>query len=1639
MSKELSNDVNISKVRFVQFFVVPPETIIKGSAAEITRSDTYAGTEPVPNGLFDMRMGVTDPTRMCKTCDQDHLRCPGHHGHIHLAKPVFHTKFMDVATKLHRCVCYRCSHLLVDPEAPEVKNITNKKCNRQKRFELITRMCHKVKVCPSCNARQPDRTTRHDTMKIRLEWKESSSTARANAAAREARGGGSGNGSSSSRRAGGGRNADALGLQAIDEIEEEASGDDRSTVIDNENENENEEEDNELLEDGGDDLVTTTENDKKDSAGQDVGDGERDGDEDGAEIEPLPASVSASLMEAREKMLSAEDVLRTFKRITEEHAEVLGFPRRLNRPEWLICTVLGVLPPAARPSVRNETGQRSEDDITHVYIDIIKYNNNLKNAIDKGANPQTIEYNYNFLQYFVAQLVDNTTAAMYMVSKDRTGRPFRTLTDRLKHKDGRIRGNLMGKRVDVSARTVITPDPSLSIDELGVPMQIAMNLTFPEIVTPHNRADLQQLVDNGPDVYPGAKQILKVHQGNRKIRLRTKAQQQEGPPLPDLQLEIGDKVERHMLRDDYVLFNRQPSLHKMSMMGHRVRVMPHKSFRLNVCVCKSYNADFDGDEMNMHLPQSLQTHEEIRNLAPVQMHIISPRDSKPIMTIEQDVLVGVYRMTQDGVRLNARSFMNLMCSNPRHDGILPTMGDPNNRAWTGRQLLSTVLPENTNVRMFSKLTPDDPGFVPTDHEIIIRDGQIQQGIVEKKVYGQQSQGLVHSIFNDKGPDAVVSLLNNTQKLVCDWLVLNGFSVGVADLVVSPAVKAQLRSNIFNMKKHTFQLIHQVHTGQFENKSVTTNQQYFEQLISNIMNKEGQASMVKATMAAVDTKENKMLNMIFSGSKGSEVNFMQMVGVVGQQNVDGRRIMDGYDYRSLPHFPKFDDGPTSRGFVEHSFMDGLSPHEFFFHSMGGRVGLIDTAVRTSETGYIQRKLVKSMEDCSVKHDLSVRNAVGQIVQFVYGEDGIDCTHLEAVAVPYINMSDVTLADTYLIAHTKELSPYLDAQLLSELQKDEDAFDKAMLEHFQLIQEDRRFVILNVIVDSVNKKLSGEGVMCPVNFKRIIVNTLQIMEDYGMLMAPSDLDPRFVLQQVEALLERLTPRPTPLFKAVLRCYLSPKVVITKHRFSTVCFKRVVELIEATYLASIAQPGDVVGVTAAQSIGESLTQNTLNSFHQSGLSGAGATTQGVPRLKELFHVTKQMKTPEMTIRVKRGFGKADVESIKNTIQKVRFKDVVQSSQVFFDPFDNPEQTLIPEDKELLMLHSMHVRLGLDPTCEAAFQAQTEDSGSGRKRRSPWVLRFEFDRFQMYKLQIYFTDVRFALLEDFGDTLSCIFSDDNSNRLVGRVRLNLSDDVASNDILTEIMALEQSMLDDVILKGVPNIERAVMVPSPQENRIYDEISGQFVNLQEWTINTSGSNLLDVMTNPYVDVEHVYTNDVNEVLSVLGIEAARFLLYLELNKALTGSAGNVNYRHLSLLVDTMTNRGHMVSIDRHGINKGDIGPLAKCSFEETDLMLIKAGIFCETDKINGVSANIMLGQVPPCGTGDGAILMDTEEMLKAPMQSPWMEAYARHPEPARTLGSDQQTEGRGERAEQQVNDKVSAPSPDAKLVEKQEDDIIIV
>ncbi|MFH1771107.1 MAG: DNA-directed RNA polymerase subunit A' [archaeon] len=675
-----------------------------------------------------------------------------------------------------------------------------------------------------------------------------------------------------------------------------------------------------------------------------------------------------------DKRLSPIEIRTRLERITDEDLEVFGMNPKAVRPEWMVLTILIIPPVTMRPSITLESGERSEDDLTHKLGDIVRINQRLFENINAGAPEIIIEDLWDLLQYHITTFFDNEVAQL-PPARHRSGEPLKTITARIKSKEGRIRHNLAGKRTNFSARTVISPDPKLNINEVGVPMIIAMKLTVPERVTDWNIKFLKSFIEKGSNDYPGANYIVRPDGKRKKITDETKEQLLE-------ELQPGFIVERHLANGDLALFNRQPSLHRMSMMCHRVRVLPGLTLRLNPAVCAPYNADFDGDEMNLHIPQTEEARSEAEILMIVQTQLISPRYGLSIIGCNQDAISGNYLLTKN-MNLPREEAIDLLAS----VGMTDFSGLPHKKILSGKEIFSALLPNDFRFNGISRsMVNDHP-----DHIVTIRNGKLLSGVMDKSNLGEGSGLLLRNIHKQYGKDEMVEILGRIYRLGNEVLLKYGFTTKLSDADLTDEAEEKVNQLIDEAYQDVNLLIEQHKEGILEILPGRSIEETLELKILERLNKaRNDTGQVVADTA--DQSSNTMA-MIRSGARGNLINLAQIAACVGQQALRGGRINKGYSERTLSCFKKNDLHPDARGFIRHGFKNGLKPHEMFFMAMTGRDSLMDTALRTPKSGYLYRRLANALQDLKVEYDYTVRDASGKIVQFMYGEDGIDVSKSE----------------------------------------------------------------------------------------------------------------------------------------------------------------------------------------------------------------------------------------------------------------------------------------------------------------------------------------------------------------------------------------------------------------------------------------------------------------------------------------------------------------------------------------------------------------------------------------------------------------------------------------------------------------------
>jgi len=1880
---------DIRRVEAVQFGVLSPDEIKAMSVCEVLSPMTYENGIPKEDGLLDLRMGTTDREFKCKTCAEDATDCPGHFGHLELARPVIHISFMPTILKLLRCVCYHCSALLVSRDKPKFKEAMKIKHPRR-RLDALLEVCRNAKEC--------DGGTHVDENALQIQGQEAPDSEAPKIKT------GCGNAQPTYRRE---------NIKIIMEFQN---------------------------------------------------------------AEMMDGSVD------RKKQLPPSKIHEIFRRISDDDCRCLGLDPNFARPDWFLLTVLPVSPPPVRPSVMFDSSTRASDDLTYKLGDIVKINQALRKQEQQGAAEHILQDSAELLQYHVATLFDNELSGLPQ-SMQRSGKPIKSLRQRLVGKGGRIRGNLMGKRVDFSARTVITGDPNLSVDRVGVPRSMAMNLTYPEMVTRFNISEMRRLVKNGPNVHPGAKAIIRDDGSVVDLRYTKKTSDQH--------LEVGYIVERHINDDDPILFNRQPSLHKMSIMAHKVKVLPWSTFRLNLSCTSPYNADFDGDEMNLHVPQSPMTRAEALEIMLCPRQIVSPQANKPVIGIVQDTLLGCMKFTYRDTFLDKPFVFNLLMVLENWDGQVPIpcilKPEP---LWSGKQIFSMILPR-VNLERLSNGHPDDETGVMSvnDTRVRIEQGDLIMGVVDKQTVGNSAGSLIHVIWNECGHEATRQFLAECQKVINYFLLLTGFSIGIQDTIAGAGTLQQIEDTIKNAKKEVTNLIKKARNGKLERQPGRSNMESFEAQVNDVLNKAAD-SAGKAVKKQL-TKANNINAMVTAGSKGNAINICQIIACVdndtpvvhrngmasrivdmplsggvtilgcdaaslsavsdtqyerldrgerpafevtlsdgraivataehlflvrkraarasewarldqlrdgdelvigvpgtldvlgddeanwsfaagpltlslgsqtsraralaffrllgftlgggslwvtsdvprgeitagsvldcealrddielvtgvrpswhinekrsinipmphklsramhalpgmvignrhsqpaslpnvllnptlprallreflggifgadghapfllqpaaifsgvqlsfhshrqhgdslvkfqqhirdmldclgvsscgmehfstdsngvevrlrvptgtafereigfrycakkqlrltvatsywrlqdvmsksgvtaesflrdcgasewfmkgwdlpkasaiptfklavrrvesvglrsvadinvrgthaffangiavhncvGQQNVSGKRIPYGFLNRTLPHFNKGDLGPESRGFVENSYLQGLTPSEFFFHAMGGREGLIDTAVKTAETGYIQRRLVKSMENVQVKYDATVRDATGSIIQFAYGEDGCDGVFIERQKLDTVQMDNAKFDKTFSIDLNKpDHLDYMDSDVRENLLRDPDAHAELIQELHQLT-EDRDRLRTSVVPSG------DDTVYLPVNLRRLIWNAQKRFRvDH---FTKSNLEPQHVIQQVKELQDKLIvvrgedpisleaqENATLLFKIHLRSVLASKRVIRDYKLNRDAFTWLLGEVESRFNQALAHPGEMVGAIAAQSLGEPATQMTLNTFHYAGVSAKNVTL-GVPRLREIINVAKTVKTPSLTVHLNPDVSRDSdlAKAVLNKLEYTTLRNVTEKTEIYYDP--DPENTVVEADREFVKYY---------------FEIPDEDFSMDNA--SPWMLRIVLDRKKKEDKGLTNNEIAEKINADFAGDLKCIFNNDNSPQLVLQIRIS-GDDRGDKDENMEdpdedlfLKKIENNLLNKMTLRGIDRITKVFM---REEKRKVLGADGKYSeDIKEWMLDTEGVNLLAVMSVDHVNYKKTTSNHVIEVFKVLGIEATRQALLNELRAVISFDGSYVNYRHMAMLTDVMTFRGHLMSITRHGINRTDDGALMRCSFEETVEILVEAATFSERDHLRGVSENIMLGQLVPAGTGAFQLMLDQPMLEK--------------------------------------------------------------
>lgn len=933
------------------------------------------------------------------------------------------------------------------------------------------------------------------------------------------------------------------------------------------------------------------------------------------------------------EMLDPIVVLDLFRRIPDRDVPFLLICDA--RPEDLILKRMPVPPSCIRPTVVSDENT-NEDDLTI----LLSETNLLTDVIEKrgktGAGSSQIVEAWDFLQLEIALYINSETSGIPINMKPK--KATRGLVQRLKGKHGRFRGNLSGKRVDFSSRSVISPNPMLAIDQVGVPKHVAKLLTYPEKVTPHNISLMRELVRSGPMKYPGANYILDAA-GNRKYL------QYGNRDWIANHLKAGDTVERHMIDGDCVLFNRQPSLHKLSIMCHKAKIHDNRTLQFNECVCTPYNADFDGDEMNLHLLQTEEAKAEAAILMGTKNNIVTPRNGEPLIAAIQDFITGAYLLTRKDVffdRAEAQQIISSILASVDNDIPIsfpgPCIIKPR-ALWSGKQIFSLILRPskgyNTmlNTRCKTKnYSGKNEDLCKADGFVVVRNSELLCGQVDKSILGSGSKSnIFYLMIKDFTGDDAGNALSRLARTISHFIAHRGFSLGIDDVTPTNSLEQEKSDLLSNGYAIVNQNIVEEREGRLEPEAGLSRAETLESMILKELSSIREAAGKSCKNELLPT--NPALIMAQCGSKGSLINVSQMVACVGQQAIRGQRVCDGYNGRSLPHFDYGDKSPIAKGFVSNSFFSGLTSTEFFFHTMAGREGLLDTAVKTAETGYMQRRLVKGLEDVVSHYDGSVRNSYGEVVQLVYGDDGFDPAEIDEDG----DFSRFPIDIHHLLQHSLAV-----VSSRNEISLTEPAAEN--------------------LVESLTSKWSKSiDEQFKLDLKKLIV--------------------KYLTAYKHSFNQRRTTRHCPTNELTR---LTPSQLTS---FINLCWQK--------YNRSRVEPGSAVGAICAQSVGEPATQMTLKTFHFAGVASMNIS-QGVPRIKELINANATMATPIIRVDIMDPF---DPELARRTKMRLEHTILGQVSKCMMEVFEQ-DGCFVQIDLDLRRIKLLRIEITANQICTIISQ---------------------------------------------------------------------------------------------------------------------------------------------------------------------------------------------------------------------------------------------------------------------------------------------------------------------------------------------------
>ncbi|KAL6866300.1 hypothetical protein ACO1O0_002407 [Amphichorda felina] len=1374
-----------------------------------------------------------------------------------------------------------------------------------------------------------------------------------------------------------------------------------------------------------------------------------------AEQDITMPDVEESMESAPQRYISPMEVRARLTELFEREQELIFLlyntrPATRNSskvtPEMFFLTHILVPPNRYRPEARTGDSSIAEAQQNSLYKNILRFCGRIA-LIHKALSEQRGDISQ--LHQACAELQD---AVNSLIDKDKNpvqgaaaARNEDGIKQKLEKKEGLFRKNMMGKRVNYAARSVISPDPNLETNEIGVPPVFAKKLTYPEPVTSHNFRDMQQAVINGVDKWPGAFAI--ENENGQIVSLRNKpvddrislANQLLAPSSNNAAKTKNKKVYRHLTNGDVVLMNRQPTLHKPSIMGHRVRVLAgEKTIRMHYANCNTYNADFDGDEMNMHFPQNEVARAEALQIADTDHQYLSATAGKPLRGLIQDHISVSVALCNRDTFFNRGDYHQLVYSalRPESGHILgeriqlvpPAIIKPVPR-WTGKQIITTILknmqPLNCGglfMQGESQVKGIQWGSNSEEGTVLIQNGELITGILDKAQIGPSSGGLIHSVHEIYGPAVAGKLLSSLGRLLTRYLNVRAFSCGMDDLKLTKEGEIARRKelcaandvglgvasgyvSVEDCKLDEDPLL----LERLEEVLRDDNKQEGLDLLMNAKTSKITDAIQSACMPSGLEKpfpKNQMQAMTTSGAKGSKVNASLISCNLGQQVLEGRRVPLMVSGKSLPCFKPFETHARAGGYIVQRFLTGLRPQEYYFHHMAGREGLIDTAVKTSRSGYLQRCVIKGMEGLTVAYDTTVRDADGSMIQFLYGEDGLDVTKEK-----YLSDFGFVLQNVTSEAAQLRYDPKV-GERLSTNREDITKYMKKAIKHSHPRDPQARDPILNLFNPATNAFATSE------KFFEAMTTYVKENKD-GLVLDKTDK--------------------------------------SKNKSRAALNRKNAEMLFAMkYLQSLVEPGEAVGIVAGQSVGEPSTQMTLNTFHLAGHSAKNVTL-GIPRLREiLMTASKSISTPAMSLYPITELSKEDAEVFSKSISILPLGYVLDSASVqervgrgkgyatakmytvklnFFpseeysqtyaitvdDVMSTVERKFLPnlvtlikrelrkrKNEAMTAADKIGVKAGVVETATPIVRperGEDEDDDDENGDGDATSAKQRANRGEA---------VSYGPNDDEDDTVQQTLdradrmADDTDDEGIGgsppprdlqarRDEGDRNDDVEDGEDEATLSA--QARRDRIFQKhgeasgfscddkggawctmnleypgSTPKLLMLNLVQDAVKKTVIQQLPGvgtcTLVDENDGpVIHTEGVNLRAMQKySDFIDPHRISTNDIAAVLEVYGVEAARKTIANELGGVFGSHGIKVDNRHLNLIADYMTRNGDFTPFNRMGL-RGNVSPFTKMSFETTLAFLKDAVLDGDWDDLTTPSSRLVLGRLGKVGTGGFDVL----------------------------------------------------------------------